>query len=108
MASGAIFLIARELDTPVRSAGFGHREAGAVALAVLIGRDSETYGDYIVINSARSDVGAPDGRDRWIVLCNRPRGGTRESAIIVEIDRNGLDVLGFRRPGETALELRLP
>lgn len=105
---GAIFSTARQLETPVRSAGFGHREAESLALAVLIGRDSQTYGDYIVINSARSRVGADAGRDRWVVLCNRSEGGARDTAIIVELDLAGSEILGFRRPGQTKLEPNLP
>lgn len=77
-------------------------------MAVLIGRDAETYGDYIVINSARSDVGSADGRERWVVLCNEPEGGSAETAIVVEIERSGRKVLGFRRAGDRTLEPHLP
>ncbi len=105
---GAMFFVAVQLDTPVRSAGFGHREAEALALAELIGRDAKTYGDYMVINSARSDVGSTDGRERWVVLCNRVRSGSPETAIVVELELSGRDVLGFRRPGQKTLEPFLP
>lgn len=105
---GAIFLGAKQLETPVPSAGPGHREAEAVALAVLIGRDSRTYGDYIVMNSAQSSIGSVDGRSRWVVLCNVPEGGTRDTAIVVELEAWTMELIGFRRPGERALELNLP
>lgn len=108
LVCGAMFLLFQKLNRPDPSAGFGHREAEALALEALIREDPERYGDYIVINSASSDVASPNDHRRWVVLCNRADGATPDSAMIVELTRDGGDVLGFRRPGEHHLEPHLP
>ena len=105
---GAMFLAVRQLDQPVPTAGFGHAEAESLALEILRERDARTYGDYIVINSASSETASPTGEKRWVVLCNRPSGGTTETAVIVELSRDGSELLGFRRPWQKELRTDLP
>ncbi|MDX1585056.1 MAG: hypothetical protein R3338_15770 [Thermoanaerobaculia bacterium] len=104
---GAMFLLVEQLNRPDPSEGFGHAEAGTFALETLRRETPQKYGDYIVINTARSDVASPNGAERWVVLCNRSNGDSR-SSVIVELGRDGSELLGFRRPGTERLEPVLP
>jgi hypothetical protein len=94
----AAFVVGRGGEDPTQRPGLHHRTAEEAALQALVERNPEEYSDYIVINSARSETPFAGEQKPWVILLNRKSGGSLESAVVVEMSRDGSTIHAFRRP----------